>query len=77
LLHNLELVLPSVPLWVKLTALALLILPNLWCIWRAMRKGFKNPPEKFFWLGAGILLPVLGGFLYLVWGRTRIEDKKL
>jgi hypothetical protein len=77
LLQNLERFLPAVPLWVKLAVLVLLIMPNLWCILQAVKKSFKNPLEKFVWLGAGVFLPVLGGFMYLVWGRTRVEERKL
>jgi hypothetical protein len=77
LLKNLELFLPSVSLRVKIAALALLILPNLWCILQAVKNDFRHPPEKIFWMAAGVFLPVVGGFLYLAWGRTRIKDKKL
>lgn len=67
--------LPEWPLWTKLLLLALPILPNLWCIWHSFNHEFPNPPEKFIWLGAGVFLPVLGGLLYLFWGRTRIIKK--
>jgi hypothetical protein len=76
-IQKLEHVLPLVPLWVKLAVIVLLSLPNLWCILQAVKKEFRNPPEKILWLLLGIFLPVLGGILYLAWGRTRAEENKL
>ncbi|MDL2307567.1 PLDc N-terminal domain-containing protein [Desulfovibrio sp. OttesenSCG-928-C06] len=72
MLQALASVYPSVPLWLKIAALSLPILPNLWCIFQAGTKPFKVPAEKFLWLGAGVFLPVLGGLLFLVFGRGRI-----
>lgn len=71
LMQNLALVLPSVPLWVKLLALLLLILPNLWCIFQAVTKNFPYQPEKWLWLGIGVMFPVIGGLIFLLFGRGR------
>ncbi len=52
-------------------ALALPILPNLWCIWHAYRHEFTTPAEKYGWMLAGVFLPVAGGLLYLLFGWRR------
>ncbi|WP_420842828.1 PLD nuclease N-terminal domain-containing protein [Desulfovibrio mangrovi] len=54
-------------------ALALPILPNLWCIWHAYGHEFSTPAEKYGWMLAGVFVPVLGGVVYLLfgWRRTR------
>lgn len=58
---------------VWLLALALPILPNLWCIWHAYKHEFSTPAEKYGWMLAGVFIPVAGGLLYLLfgWRRTR------
>jgi hypothetical protein len=47
------------------------ILPNLWCIYHAFQREFPTPAEKMAWIGVGIFIPVLGGLIYLIWGRRR------
>lgn len=56
-----------------IVALALPILPNLWCIWHAYRHDFTTPTEKFGWMLGGVFLPMIGGLAYLLfgWRRTR------
>lgn len=47
------------------------ILPNLWAIWHIFRYDFNTPQEKMAWLAVAVFLPVLGGIVYLLWGRRR------
>lgn len=51
--------------------LALPILPNLWSIWHSYKHEFTSPMEKYGWMLAGVMLPVLGGVLYLLFGFRR------
>ena len=71
-LHNLSLLLPGVPLWVKVAVLLLLFLPNLWCIFQAATKNFRYSTEKWLWLAIGVMFPVLGGLFFLLLGRSRV-----
>lgn len=57
---------------VKLAVLILPMLPNLWCIFQATTRNFIHPAERKIWLMVGMLLPVVGGVAYLVWGRKRV-----
>ena len=52
-------------------ALLIPILPNLWAIWNAFHSNFASIEEKMCWIAAGVFLPVLGGLLYVFWGRKR------
>ena len=52
-------------------ALLIPILPNLWAIWNAFHSDFASVEEKMSWIAAGVFLPVLGGLLYVFWGRKR------
>mgnify|MGYP006279305903 FL=1 len=47
------------------------ILPNLWAIWHSFRCEFNTPQEKMAWLAASVFLPVIGGIIYIIWGRRR------
>lgn len=47
------------------------ILPNLWAIWHIFRCDFNTSQEKMAWLAVAVFLPVLGGIIYLFWGRRR------
>ena len=51
--------------------LSLPILPNLWSIWHAMRHEFPGEREKYLWTMAAVLLPFIGGMLYLLFGWRR------
>lgn len=54
--------------------LALLFLPallNLWGIWHAYHHDFPAPVERLLWMGLCVLVPVLGGLTYLVFGLSR------
>ena len=51
--------------------LALPILPNMWSIWHSYKHEFSTPMEKYGWMLAGVMLPVLGGLAYLLFGFRR------
>ncbi|MCG8531500.1 MAG: PLDc N-terminal domain-containing protein [Desulfovibrionales bacterium] len=51
--------------------LALPILPNLWSIWHSYKHEFSTPMEKYGWMLAGVMLPIIGGLLYLLIGFRR------
>jgi hypothetical protein len=61
------------PFLITLLVIGLLIpiLPNLWAIWNAFHSEFASVEEKMSWIAAGVFLPVLGGLLYVFWGRRR------
>jgi len=54
-----------------ITLLVLAILPNYIAIWQSFRREFPTPLERMFWFLLAIFVPVLGGLVYLVWGRKR------
>lgn len=56
--------------WI-LVLLAILALPNLFCIWHAMHSTFPGGNERTWWLLAGVFLPIIGGVLYLLFGLRR------
>lgn len=56
---------------VQIVLIVLPILPNLWCIWHAAQHDFPGEREKYFWMLGGVLLPVLGGLAYLLFGWRR------
>ncbi len=57
-----------------LTALLLALVPNLWSIWHASFSAFSRPGEKACWLLAAVILPILGGLLYIFWGKKRARS---
>lgn len=61
------------PVLIALVIIGLIIpiLPNLWAIWNAFHSEFATTEEKMIWVAAAVFLPVLGGLLYLFWGRRR------
>ncbi len=54
-----------------LLLMALPILPNLWSIWHAYFRTFKTDVERLIWLGICVFVPVLGGLVYIIFGRPR------
>lgn len=63
---------PGWPGWLVALLLLLPMLPNLWCIFQAATKRFPSELEQKAWLFVGMLFPVLGGLVFLIWGRKRI-----
>ena len=57
------------PIFLILTIIP--ILPNLWSIYHAFQREFPTTAEKMAWIGLGVLVPVVGGLIYLIWGRRR------
>ena len=51
--------------------LVLPILPNFIAIWHSFHREFPTPLERMFWFLLAIFVPVLGGIVYLLWGRKR------
>jgi hypothetical protein len=51
--------------------LTLPILPNLIAIWHSFHRQFPTPLERMLWFLLAIFVPVLGGIVYLIWGRKR------
>ncbi|MFP4167782.1 MAG: PLDc N-terminal domain-containing protein [Desulfonatronovibrionaceae bacterium] len=47
------------------------ILPNLWAIWHIFRSDFNTGQEKMIWLAVAVFMPILGGIIYIFWGRRR------
>ena len=47
------------------------IVPSFWAIWHVFHRTFASVNEKMFWLGLSVFVPVLGGLIYLVFGRKR------
>lgn len=62
---------PMSQLLLILALLSLPILPNLWAIWHAFHVTFPTDQEKMVWIALGVFVPVLGGLIYLFWGRKR------
>ena len=57
--------------WWHWLVLALPILPNLWSIWHVRARTFPTEQEKSLWFLLAIFIPVLGGIIYIFWGRRR------
>lgn len=55
--------------------LILPILPNLWSIVHVYRHNFSTPQERAAWLVALIVLPVLGGLVYIFFGVRRTKKQ--
>lgn len=60
----------DLPVW-QMALFVLPILPNLWCIWHAFKHDFPQPQERYLWMLGGVLVPVLGGLAYLLFGWRR------
>lgn len=56
-------------LFLGLTALP--ILPNCFAIWHSFHRQFPTSQEKMIWYFLAIFVPVLGGIIYMIWGRKR------
>ena len=60
----------DIPLW-ALPVLILPILPNLWAIVHLYRNDFPTTQERAAWMVALIVLPVIGGLGYILFGARR------
>jgi hypothetical protein len=66
---------PQDKLLLVLPFLLLPILPNIWAIWHLYKNEFPTPQERAAWLVAQVMLPVVGGLGYILFGRKRIIKK--
>ncbi len=66
---------PQDKLLLVLPFLLLPILPNIWAIWHLYKNEFSTPQERAAWLVAQVMLPVVGGLGYILFGRKRIIKK--
>lgn len=66
---------PADKLFYVLPLLLLPILPNLWGIVHVYRREFATPQERAAWLVALIILPVIGGLVYMLFGARRAMKK--
>ncbi len=48
------------------------IIPNLWSIWHIFKHDFQSPQDKMTWALIATFLPVIGGLLYIIWGRKKV-----
>lgn len=48
-----------------------IMLPNMWSINHVFRCQYPTPQEKMVWIALTVFVPVLGGIIYIIWGRKR------
>lgn len=65
-----EQVVLNILIW--LIILAIPIIPNLWSIWHIFKNDFPTPQDKMMWVLIATFLPVIGGILYIFWGRRKV-----
>ncbi len=59
-----------------LPLLILPIIPNVWSIWHLYTHEFPTHQERAAWIVAQIVLPVIGGLGYILFGRKRAVKKQ-
>ena len=59
--------------WWHWLLLALPILPNMWSIWHVRAQNFATEQEKSLWFLLAVFVPVLGGIIYIIFGRRRAQ----
>ncbi len=47
------------------------MLPTFWSIWHIWNHAFETMQRKVAWLALVVLLPVLGGLIYIFFGRRQ------
>ena len=65
----------DIPLW-ALPVLLVPILPNMWSIWHLYKNEFPTHQERAAWIVAQVVLPVVGGLGYIVFGAKRAVKKR-
>lgn len=61
------------PLWF-LIAIPIPMLPTIWSIWHIWNHAFSSPEQRARWLLLVVFLPVIGGLIYILSGRSRAGD---
>ncbi len=64
-------------LWWHWVVLALPILPNLWSIWHIRSRYFISEQEKSLWFILAVFIPVIGGIIYILFGRRKASKTPL
>ena len=64
----------DIPLW-ALPVLLVPIIPNLWSIMHLYKNEFPTQQERAAWIVVQVILPVLGGVGYILFGRKRALKK--
>lgn len=57
--------------WWHVLVVLVPILPNLYSIWHIWTHSFKPPEKRFYWLALAVFVPVLGGLIYIFYGRKQ------
>ncbi len=57
--------------WWHFLVLTLPILPNLYSIWHVRRHYFSTEQEKSLWFLLCVFVPVIGGIIYIIFGRRK------
>ncbi len=65
-------VLMQLELW-QILVLFMPFLLNVFGIWHAYSHTFPTPVERIGWLLACVMLPFLGGVIYLLFGIRRVQ----
>lgn len=47
------------------------MLPNLWSIWDIWFHSFPTAEERMYWLLLVVFVPVIGGIIYILFGRNK------
>lgn len=64
----------DIPVW-ALPVLLVPILPNMWAIWHLYKNEFPTHQERAAWIVAQVVLPVVGGLGYILFGARRAVKK--
>ncbi len=70
-LQALEGLIPGAPLWLTCIIIFLPTLPGFWAIWHSTTRRFATVQEQIAWIGLSMLVPVIGGLVYILFGRKR------
>lgn len=57
--------------WWHALIVLLPILPNFWSIWHIWNHSFQTDQRKMIWLVIAVFIPVIGGLLYIFFGRSK------
>lgn len=55
--------------WWHLALAWLPMVPTFWSIWHIWNHSFPTFHKKMLWLILVVFLPVIGGIIYILWGR--------